>query len=337
MDKDGNQLLSLFVYHEINYTAMKTILITGGSGLIGRKLSRLLVEKGYKVIWLSRERYVKADIPRYRWDYRRNEIEKEAVELADIIVHLAGSNIGEDSWTRQKKQDIVESRVQTAQILLDTIKSMDKRPEAFISASAIGYYGLKITNNLYSEEDPSTENDFLSRTCRKWENAALRFQEELNIRTVVLRTGFVISKNSDAFRKMVLPTRFGLGAPIGSGRQYLTWIHIDDLCRMYLKAIEDTDMKGVYNAVSPEFISNADFMHTLAKVMKRPFFMPHVPSFLMRLILGEASGMVLGGSRISSRKIQDAGYEFQYDTSEKAMKASLKAIKEREDKKRKRN
>ena len=166
--------------------------------------------------------------------------------------------------------------------------------------------------------------------------AAFRFQQELDVRTVALRTAFVISKNSDAFRKMVLPTRFGLGAPIGSGNQYMSWIHIEDLCQLYLKAIEDTSMQGAYNAVAPEFIKNADFMHVLAKVMRRPFFMPHVPAFFMRLIMGEAADMILGGSRISAQKIQDAGYEFQYDTSEKAFKASLKAIKEKEDKKRKR-
>ncbi len=315
---------------------MKTILITGGSGLVGRKLSRLLIEKGYKVIWLSRERYVKAEIPRYRWDYQRGEIEKEAVEQADIIIHLAGSNLGEDSWTRVKKQSIVESRVQTAQLLLDTVKSLDKKLDAFISASAIGYYGVKITDTIFTEEDAPTDSDFLSRTCRKWEDAAFRFQDELNVRTVALRTAFVISKNSEAFKKMVLPTRFGLGAPIGSGRQYLTWIHIEDLCHMYLKAVEDTTMQGVYNAVSPEFINNADFMHTLARVMRRPFFMPHVPRFIMRLIMGEAADMVLGGSRISSKKIQDAGYKFQYDTSKKAIRASLKAIKEKEESRRKR-
>ena len=315
---------------------MKTILITGGSGLVGRKLSRLLIEKGYKVIWLSRERYVKAEIPRYRWDYRRNEIDKEAVEQADVIIHLAGSNLGEDSWTRQKKHSIVDSRGQTAQLLLDTLKSMDKKIDAFISASAIGFYGVKTTDKIFTEEDASVESDFLSRTCRKWEDAAFRFQQELDVRTVALRTAFVISKNSDAFRKMVLPTRFGLGAPIGSGNQYMSWIHIEDLCQLYLKAIEDTSMQGAYNAVAPEFINNADFMHALAKVMRRPFFMPHVPAFFMRLIMGEAADMILGGSRISAQKIQDAGYEFQYDTSEKAFKASLKAIKEKEDKKRKR-
>ena len=316
---------------------MKTILITGGSGLVGRKLSNLLIEKGYKVIWLSRERYVKAEIPRYKWDYQRNEIDKEAVEQADVIIHLAGSNLGEDSWTRLKKQSIVESRVQTAQLLLDTVKSMNKKLDAFISASAVGYYGLKITKKIHTEEDASTETDFLSRTCRKWEAAAFRFQEELGVRTVALRTGFVISKNSEAFKKMVLPTRFGLGAPIGSGRQYLSWIHIEDLCHLYLKAVEDTDMQDSYNAVSPEFTTNAHFMHTLARAMKRPFFMPHVPAFFMRLIMGEAADMVLGGSRISSQKVQDTGFEFKYDTSERAIKASLKAIKEKEEKQRKRS
>ena len=309
---------------------MKTVLITGGSGLIGRKLSRLLVEKGYRVIWLSRERFLKAEIPRYRWNYQRNEIEIEAVEQADIIIHLAGSGIGDDSWTRQKKQDIVESRVQTAQLLLDTVKGLEKKPDLFISASAIGYYGSDISQDLYTEDSGAAHGDFLSRTCRKWEQAAFSFQAELNIRTVVLRTGFVISKNSEAFRKMVLPTRFGLGAPIGSGRQYLSWIHIEDLCHIYLKAIEDSGMKGVYNAVSPEFISNADFMHTLAKVMRRPFFMPNLPAFLVRLVMGEAASIILGGSRISSRKIQDAGYQFLYDTSEKAIGAALKAIGETE-------
>lgn len=309
---------------------MRTILITGGSGLVGRKLSRLLVEKGYKVIWLSRERYIKAEIPRYRWNYRRNEIDKEAVEQADVIVHLAGSNLGEDSWTRLKKQIIVESRVQTAQLLLDTVRSTGKKPDAFIAASAVGYYGLKISDHIYTEEDVSSGNDFLSRTCRKWEAATLSFKEELDVRTVVLRTAFVISKNSEPFKKLILPTRFGLGSPIGSGKQYLSWIHIEDLCRIYLKAVEDTSMQGVYNAVSPEFITNSGFMHTLAKGMKRPFFMPRVPAFLVRLIMGEAAEMILEGSRISAQKILDSGYEYQYATSEKAIKASLAAIKEKE-------
>lgn len=298
---------------------MKSFLITGGSGLVGKSLSKLLVEKGYKVLWLSRERNINADIPRYRWEYQHSIIDKEAVEQADIIIHLAGSNLGEDRWTRQKKQEIVDSRVQTAKLLFDTAKTLDKKPEAFISASAVGYYGVKTSEKIFTEKDIPSESHFLIRTCREWEAAAFKFQEELGVRTVVVRTGVVISKNSEAFKKMMLPTRFGLVSPLGNGEQYFSWIHIDDLCNIYLKAMEDVAMQGAYNGVAPEFITNSDFMHTLAKAMKRPFIMPKVPPFLMRLIMGEAADMILGGSRISSKKIEESGYEFQFSTAEKAI------------------
>ena len=309
---------------------MKTILITGGSGMVGRKLSELLIEKGYRVIWLSRERYVKAHIPRYRWDYRKGEIDTEAVEQADVIIHLAGSNLAEGSWTRLKKQKIVESRVQTAKLLLETVKEMGKKPEAFISASAVGFYGQETGERIFVEEDNPTSNDFLSRTCRKWEAEAFRFRDDLDVRTVALRTAFVISKESEGFGKMVLPTRFGLGAPQGSGRQYLSWIHIDDLCRLYLKAVEDSAMQGVYNAVAPEFTTNAGFMKMLAREMRRPFFMPPIPAFLLRTFMGQAADMILYGSRISSQKVLDAGYEFAYPTVKEAIAVTLQAMKEKE-------
>ncbi len=306
---------------------MKTILITGGSGMVGKRLSELLIEKGYRVIWLSRERYVKAQIPRYRWDYRKGEIDTEAVEQADVIIHLAGSNLGDGSWTRLKKQKIVESRVQTAKLLLETVKRMDKKPEAFISASAVGFYGQQTGERIFTEEDNPPSSDFLSRTCRKWEAEAFRFREELGIRTVALRTAFVISRESEAFGKMVLPTRFGLGAPLGSGKQHLSWIHIDDLCRLYLKAVGDNSMQGVYNAVAPEFKTNVGFMRMLAKEMKRPFFMPPLPAFLLRVFMGQSADMILYGSRISSQKVRDAGYEFVYPTAKEAIKATLQAMK----------
>lgn len=306
-----------------------TILVTGGSGMVGRRLSELLIEKGYRVIWLSRERYVKAQIPRYRWDYRKGEIDTEAVEQADVIIHLAGSNLGDGSWTRLKKQKIVESRVRTAKLLLETVKSMDKKPEAFISASAVGFYGQETGERVFTEEDNPASNDFLSRTCRKWEAEAFRFRDELGVRTVALRTGFVISEGSEGLGKMVLPTRFGLGAPLGSGRQYLSWIHIDDLCGIYLKAVEDVSMQGVYNAVAPEFTTNAGFMKTLAKEMKRPFFMPPLPAFLLRALMGQAADMILYGSRISSQKVRDAGYEFIYPAAKEAIKAVLQSMKEK--------
>jgi len=305
---------------------MKTILVTGGSGMIGRRLSEMLREKGYNVIWLSRERHVNGEIPRYRWNYLKNEIDREALEQANVIIHLAGSNLGDEGWNRRKKQEIVESRVQTTKFLLETVKTMPRKPEAFISASAVGYYGMHTSDKIYTEEDSPAKNDFLSRTCRKWEAAALDFQEELGLRTVVLRTAFVVSNKSDAFKKMMLPTRFGLGAPLGSGRQYMPWIHLEDLCGIYLKAVEEEGMQGIFNAVSPESITNAGFMKTLAKEMKRPFFFPKIPAFMLRLIMGEAAEMILKGCRVSPQKIIDAGYQFLYPTTSKAIRASLQDI-----------
>ncbi|MFA5651354.1 MAG: DUF1731 domain-containing protein, partial [Proteiniphilum sp.] len=149
------------------------------------------------------------------------------------------------------------------------------------------------------------------------------FEQELDVRTVALRTSFVISRDSEAFKKMVLPTRFGLGAPLGTGKQTMSWIHINDLCQMYLKAIEDTATRGVYNAAAPGHTTNREFMHALAKEMNRPFFFPKVPSFLLRLFMGEAAGMVLEGSPVSSEKIVSQGFSFRYPTVREAIKAAL--------------
>lgn len=315
---------------------MKTILITGGSGLVGRALSELLVEKGYGVIWLSRERFVKAEIPRYRWDYQKGEIDEEALQKADIIVHLAGTNLSDDPWTRLQKQRIVESRVQSARLIFDTLKKMGKKPEAFISASAIGIYGKETSKTIFDETMPSEKSDFLSRTCRKWEAEAQRFSDELGVRTVMIRAGFVLSHKSEAFKKMATPARYGLAAPIGNGRQYISWIHINDLCGIYLKAIENETVRGAYNAVAPDFIVNRKFMKKLARTLKRPFFIPRVPSFLMRLIFGESADMILSGSRVSSQKIQDAGYDFGFKKVKEAFRDCIEKDNAEKEAKRKR-
>ena len=306
---------------------MKTILITGGSGMVGRRLTQLLKEKGYEVIWQSRDRYLKGETPRYCWDYRQGKMDEESIDRADIIVHLAGANVGDGRWTDHRKQTIINSRVQTAQVLFNTVKKRNKKLDAFISASAIGYYGNTITNNIYTEADEVNAPDFLATTCRQWEAAAQPFSDELGIRTVIVRTGFVISRESDALKMMMIPTKMGFGSPIGSGRQYMSWIHIDDLCGIYIKAIEDATMNGVYNAVAPEIIRNRPFMRRLAHVLRRPFFMPNVPSFVMKWVMGEAAGLVLGGSRISGDKIVEAGYRFKYKTVKRALRASVGAMK----------
>lgn len=302
---------------------MKTILITGGSGMVGTALTALLKEKNYHVIWLSRERYLKGKTPRYHWDYRNHEIDEEAIEKANIIVHLAGKNISDNIWTNSVKQRIEESRVKTAQLLFDIVKKQNKKLDAFISASAIGYYGQENTKKILTEDDTPEKDDFMARTCQKWESEAHRFSEKLGVRTVILRTGVVFSQDSEALKKMAMPVRYGVGSPIASGKQYVSWVHIDDLCQMYFKAIEDASMHGVYNTVAPDYITNAGLMRTIARIYKRPFFLPNVPAFVMRLFFGEMAEMIIHGSRISSQKIKEAGFVFKFPELKPALKDCL--------------
>ena len=302
---------------------MKTILITGGSGMIGRRLSELLIEKGYDVIWLSREKHVKAEIPRYKWNLLTGEIDKNALEEADVIVHLAGVGIADGKWTEARKRMIVGSRVRSAQLILEKLKKMDTKMDAFISASAVGYYGAVTTDKIFTEDDEHAKDDFLGETCYKWEEQTTQFTTDMGIRSVSIRTGVVLAKDSELIKKAVLPTKLWLGAPLGKGTQYMPWIHIDDLCKIYIKAIEDETMTGAYNAVAPEETTNANFMKTIADLLNKPMFMPRVPEFVFKLLLGEAAEIILEGSRVSAQKIQDAGYDFKYKTLRKALKQIL--------------
>lgn len=302
---------------------MKTILITGGSGMIGRRLSRMLMKKGYTVIWLSREKHIKANIPRYKWNLLTGEVDKEALEEADVIIHLAGVSIAESKWTEGRKRMIVGSRVRSAHILLDKLKEMDIKLDAFISASAVGFYGASTTDKVCTEEDKYDKNDFLSVTCNDWEEQANQFTTDLGIRSVSIRTGVVLSENSELIKKAVLSTKLWLAAPLGKGSQYLSWVHIDDLCRIYIRAIEDETMKGVYNAVAPQYTTNAQFMKGIAQVLRKPMFMPRIPEFVFRWFMGESAQMILGGSRISSKKIMKTGFKFKYKRLEDALTAIL--------------
>ena len=314
---------------------MKTVLITGGSGMIGRRLSDLLIEKGYDVIWLSREKHIKAEIPRYKWNLLTGEIDEEAIEEADIIVHLAGVGIAEGSWTEARKRMIVGSRVRSAHLILDKLKSMDTKIDAFISASAVGYYGAVTTDKIFTEDDKYDDTSFLGVTCHHWEEQANQFTDDLGIRSVCIRTGVVLSKDSELITKAVIPTKWWLGAALGKGTQYMNWIHLDDLCNIYIKAIEDETMHGAYNAVAPEDITNAEFMKTIANLLHKPMFLPRVPEFIFRLFLGESAQIILEGSRISSQKLQDAGYIFKYETLSKALKDILFGRKKKKSKKKK--
>jgi uncharacterized protein len=301
-----------------NLSGGSSVLITGGSGLIGRFLTSALLSEGYTVSHLSRNGGCDGKVRVFKWNPENKFIDPRAFEGVDYLIHLAGVNIGEKRWTRKRKKEIVTSRVASAEFLYEIISGNNIHLKAFISASAAGYYGSVTTDRIFSEVDPPSE-DFLGTTCRLWEERADLFAR-IGIRTVKIRTAVVLEKSDSALTRLMMPARFGLAIRLGSGRQYFPWIHIDDLCKIYVKALKDEMMHGPYNAVAPEHLSHNDLVRTMAAVMGIPFFLPPVPGWMIRAVLGEMSDIVLKGSRISCEKIIKAGYIFRFDKIDGALK-----------------
>lgn len=301
---------------------MAKVVVTGGNGLVGKRLCNRLQALGYEVAILSRSAKKYGNFHTYTWNLDAMEIEKEAIETADYIIHLAGANIGDKRWTPKRKRLIVDSRVDTGQLIFRELKKQNKKLSAFISASAIGYYGATTSDKIYTETD-LPENDFLGNTCRLWEQMAVKIRS-LGIRTVKIRIGVVLSEDGGALSKMKTPVNMGVGSPIGNGKQYMPWIHIDDLCAIFIKAIEDTQMNGPYNAVAPEHTTNKEFTRMLAKVLKKPFWFPNIPAFVIKLMFGKMAKIILEGSRVSVEKLKLAGFHFQFPTLEGALRNLLK-------------
>jgi uncharacterized protein len=300
----------------------QTVLITGGSGLIGRYLTSLLLEKGYSVSHLSRGRGYPGRVRVHTWAPEKGVLDPTVFTGIDHLVHLSGANIGSKRWSKKRKEEIISSRVNSARLIHKTVSENNIRLKTFISASAIGYYGAVTSDRISTEDDPPG-NDFLALTCRLWEESADLFKKS-GTRTVKIRTGVVIEKNDSLLSRYLAVARFGVFPVIGSGKQCLPWIHISDLCNIYLKAIEDTRMSGVYNAVSDESPCQKSFVKTLATAMKRlPVLLP-VPSFLLRLIMGESSVIALRGSRVSCEKLVSEGYNFAYPSLISALDYELK-------------
>ncbi|OXA95574.1 TIGR01777 family oxidoreductase [Flavobacterium hercynium] len=296
----------------------KNVLLTGGTGFIGKYLTDLLIANGFSVSVLSRsERKNTPEITYYKWDLDRNFIEEEAILKADYIVHLAGEGIVEKRWTAKRKKELLESRVKPIDLIGSVLKKNNKILDAFVSASAVGIYGAKTSEEIRTEEsDPA--NDFLGSTCQTWEEAVDQIGA-LNIRTVKIRTGIVLGKNEGFLKKMAPSFKFGFGAILGTGKQYVPWIHIQDLCQIYLKAIVDPAMHHSYNAAITDNTTNAILSKTLANVYGYTLWLPRVPEFLLKIALGEMSDAVLKGERVSFEKLQKAGFQFQYTNLEAAL------------------
>ncbi len=300
----------------------KNVLITGGTGFVGKHLTDLLIRKGYTVSILSRSKKQNtADIFYYQWDVARQFIEEDAVLHADYIVHLAGENIAEKRWTKKRKQAIIDSRVLSTQLIYTVLKKNNKKVEAFISASAVGIYGAVNGEEICTEETLSV-HDFLGLTCQKWEST-VDYIEHLHIRCVKIRTGLVLGKNDGFLNKLLPVFKMRLGSALGSGKQYMPWIHVNDLCIAYLKAIENQDMNGAFNVAVNDDTTNAVFSKTLAKLVGYRIWLPNVPAFLIKIALGEMAQLLLTGRRVSSEKIEKFGFHFQFKKLEDALKECI--------------
>lgn len=301
----------------------KKIVITGGSGLIGSRLTEMLLERDYEVCLLSRGHdKTKGKAKVYHWDINKSYIDPEALKDAQYIVHLAGAGIVDKRWTDKRREIILKSRTASAQLLYKTLAEQHPQVKAFVSASAIGYYGADVGSEVLSEQSPAG-NDFLAAVTTRWEDSTEQINQ-LGIRTVKLRIGVVLSEKGGALKAMVQPIKLWAGAPLGSGEQIMSWIHMDDLCKMFIYALENENIKGTYNAVSPNPATNKKLTEEAAKILKKPLVLPKVPEFALRLLLGERAVLALGGAHVSSKKIAEEGFVFEYPTLKPALENLLR-------------
>lgn len=296
------------------------VLITGGSGLIGRALTASLQRDGHEVRWLSRTAGVRGGVQAFAWDVERGHVDPEALRGVDHIIHLAGAGIADRRWTAARKRELERSRVESARVLLRAVHGQGAAPGSFISAAGINYYGTGITAHVHTEEDPAGEG-YIAHLSRLWEEAADAWAA--TCRVVKLRTPLVLAHEGGGLPKLALPARSGLGAPLGSGRQWMPWVHLDDLVRAYRHAIANKDMRGAYNVCAADQRTNRDFSRAVARALHRPFFLPAVPGLLLRLALGELSSILLGGSRASNAKLMATGFTFHHDALDAALKDCL--------------
>jgi len=293
------------------------ILITGGTGLVGSALSKALHRIGHDVAILTRKPNDELDFKPYFWDPSKAEIDEDAFEDLDCIIHLAGANIAERRWTKKRRQEIYSSRVESAQFLYRKIKELKVPLKSFISSSAIGWYGAITNDEIYTELAPSA-NDFPGQLSKQWESAADQFTD-LGCAVSKVRTGIVLSSEGGALPKMTKPIIWGQGAPLGSGKQYMPWIHVGDLCAIYIHLVEGILPAGVYNGVAPESVTNEDLTKLLAQALDKPLWMPNIPSWALYMLLGKMSSLLLNGSRVSADKLCQNGFEFKYPTIRRAV------------------
>lgn len=302
-------------------TTQKKVLITGGSGLIGGHLSQLLAGQGYQVAWLSRGGPAGNPYQTFRWDVDKREIDEAALENLFAVVHLAGTGVADKRWTAERKREILESRTASTSLLVEKLSGLAEKPEVFVGASAIGYYGAD-TGDEWVYEASAPGSDFLATVVREWEAASSGI-DSLGIRRVLVRVGVVLSDKGGALPEILAPLKWGFGAPLGTGRQWMSWIHIHDICRLMVEAIQNGEYKGVYNGVAPHPATNGEITKAAAKVLSKPLWLPPVPAFALKLLLGEMAQIVLGGNKVSSARASSQGFKFEFTQLDDTLKQLL--------------
>lgn len=300
----------------IENTLSKKILITGASGLIGGGLIKNFLDKGYEVSILSRTPSIIKSVKVYLWDIKKQEMDVKALEGIDTIIHLSGAAIADKRWTKHRKQEIISSRVDSTRLLYKTILATKTPIKTLISASAVGYYGDRKDEIL--REDSKAGTDFLADCCKQWESAVDE-GAKMGIRVVKLRMGIVLSKKGGALSELARPVSFFVGAALGSGKQWMPWIHFSDLFSIFEKAIENKAFIGAFNACSPFPVTNFEFTKILAKKLFRPLWPIKVPSFILRIILGEMSAVILNSNRCIPKKLIDSDFRFRYPSLGEAL------------------
>ena len=290
--------------------------------MVGTRLTQILLLKGYTVAHLGRSKRPKKDVESYTWDIQDDFIEPGALENVKIVIHLAGAGVADQRWTEQRKLTILNSRVQSTRLLYQKLKQLPAEGRVFVSASAIGIYGWD-TGDQWVDEQWEHGSGFLADVTQAWEQEVNRLNE-LDMRVAMLRIGIVLSEKGGALAKIAPSVRYHAGAVLGSGDQYMSWIHIDDLCHMFVKAIEDEKIQGPYNAVAPNPVTNRQFMKAMAKVLGKHILLPAVPPWALKIALGEMGQMLLGGNRVSSKRIDSTGFNFKFTEVEEAMRSLLK-------------
>jgi len=293
------------------------ILLTGGSGLLGGHLTQALLDKGYKVSHLSRKPGKDTRVKTYIWDIDKNSIDARCIEGVDIIVHLAGAGIADKRWTDKRKKIIIESRTKSIRLIYQLLKIKNHQVTTIISASATGYYSDRGDQLLTENDLPA--NDFLSHCCIEWEKAVDE-GEELGLRIIKFRTGVVLTNDGGALPQLAAPIKSGFGAALGTGKQWISWIHLQDVVDMYLFGITNKNLAGVYNMVAPNPVTNKQLIQAVAKQLHKPLWLPNVPAFVLKFILGEMSIAVLGSTKVSAQKIEEAGFMFKFPEITAALK-----------------